>query len=414
MQRNWSVKSVLQTLRQSFYIVGYFIARMFVSQQKGLVLFLSDSHSELVNNQAALATELTSQGYTVRSVLKNGLRSRRSFRDHFALCVLMARATVIVVDDFYPMIYQIKLRKGTQLLQVWHASGAFKTMGFSRSGKPGGPIKGSKTHKNYTAAVVSSEQVRANYAEAFGISVNKIHATGVPRTDIFFDTEHVAHTAARVRSQLQIPADKKFLLFAPTFRGNGQLTAHYPQDWVQWEQLADALGNEYVIGFKAHPFVKDIPTHVSSDPRFRDLSSRRDANQLLMATDVLVTDYSSIIFDFALLGRPTVFFCPDLSEYVADRDFYYPYEHYTYGPVAQTTGELIAAVSTARGNTDELKEFVEFFCGSCDGNATKRVITELIAPYAGLPAQGDALTRNPAGSAHESAAPEGTDVGAEA
>lgn len=387
MQRNWSVKSVLQTLRQSFYIVGYAVARIFNKPEPGLVLFLSDSHSELVNNQAALAEELTTQGFTVRSVLKSGLKSRRSLGDHFALCSLMAKAGVIVVDDFYPMIYQIKLRQGTQLLQVWHASGAFKTMGFSRLGKPGGPIKGSRTHRNYTAAVVSSEQVRGNFAEAYGISVDKVHATGIPRTDVFFNQALVAQTAAEVRTELAIPLDKKLLLFAPTFRGNGQLTAHYRNEWVDWTSLADQIGDDYVIGFKAHPFVKDIPEIVSTDPRFRDLSNDRDANRLLMATDLLVTDYSSIIFDFALLGRPTVFFCPDLDNYVSARDFYYPYDHYTYGPVAKTSEQLITAISEAQGDTAALKDFVEFFCGACDGHSTKRVVAELIAPFAGTPTE---------------------------
>ncbi len=387
MQRNWSVKSVLQTLRQSFYIVGYKLARLFIAPRDGLVLFLSDSNAELVNNQKPLADELTVRGYDVRAVLRPSLRTKRSLRDHFRLCQLMARAKVIVVDDFYPMIYQIKLRPGTQLLQIWHASGAFKTMGFSRAGKPGGPITGSKTHKNYTAAIVSSPAVRANYAEAFGIDVSKVHATGIPRTDVFFNHAEVAAAAKDIRNKLAIPEDRKLALFAPTFRGNGQVTAHYPTEWIDWNELATQLGDEYVIGYKPHPFVSSVPAEVSSSDVFRDLSALRDTNRLLMATDLLITDYSSIIFDYALLDRPTVFFCPDLEEYISSRDFYYPYERYAFGPIARTTSELIEGVRKARGDTQELHDFVEFFCGSCDGQSTSRVIDELIAPFAGIPGQ---------------------------
>ncbi len=387
MQRNWSVKSVLQTLRQSFYIVGYTLARLFLAPRDGLVLFLSDSNAELVNNQKPLADELAARGYEVRTVLRPSLRTRRSLRDHFRLCGLMARANVIIVDDFYPMIYQIRLRPGTQLLQIWHASGAFKTMGFSRTGKPGGPITGSKTHKNYTAAIVSSPAVRENYAEAFGIDVSKVHATGVPRTDVFFDSAEVAGATKELRSKLSIPKDKKLALFAPTFRGNGQVTAYYPNEWLDWKQLAEQLGDEYVIGYKPHPFVASVPAEIADSTVFRDLSSLRDTNRLLMATDLLITDYSSIIFDYALLDRPTVFFCPDLEEYIGSRDFYYPYEHYTFGPVARTTEELINGVREARGDTQELHEFVEFFCGSCDGQSTARVIDTLIAPFADVSGQ---------------------------
>ena len=68
--------------------------------------------------------------------------------------------------------------------------GAFKKVGFSRVGKPGGPSKRSLTHRNYTDAIVSSEEVRKDYAEAFGISIDKVHALGIPRTDIFFDSDY--------------------------------------------------------------------------------------------------------------------------------------------------------------------------------------------------------------------------------
>lgn len=353
-------------------------------REPGFVLFLSDSNAQFVNNQVPLAHELQARGYQVHSVLKSGLKARRTVRDHFTLCVLMAKSPVIIVDDFYPMIYQIRLRPGTQLLQIWHASGAFKTMGFSRSGKPGGPIKGSKTHKNYTAAITSSQDIRGNYAEAFGIPKKNVHATGIPRTDAFFDKDLIERSRSEVFKELEIPDGKKLLLFAPTFRGNGQVTAYYNNEWVQWQELANGLGGEYIIGFKGHPFVKDLPQIVTVDPRFRDLSSLKDINRLLMATDVLVTDYSSVIFDFALLRRPTVFFCPDLEEYVAARDFYYPYEKYTFGPVARNTSELVEGIHSARGDSPQLDEFLSFFCGACDGNSTVRVIDQLIEPFSGV------------------------------
>lgn len=381
MLPSWLPKSLLQRLRQVTYLAGYALACAAHKPEPGTVLFLSDSNATLTGNQEVLARELTERGYTVRTSLKGGLAVRRTRAQQIALCIDLAKAPVIIVDDYFPMIYQLKLRKGTQLLQVWHASGAFKRMGFSRVGKPGGPVKGSRTHKNYTAAIVSSSAIRENYAEAFGISLDKVHATGIPRTDVFFDTQYIENARTEVRQELDIPADKKLLLFAPTFRGNGQMSAYYDPTWIDWEQLAQKVGPHYIIGYKAHPFVKDKPEIVTNDPRFRDLGSIRDTNRLLMATDLLVTDYSSIIFDFALLGRPTVFFCPDLEEYVAARDFYYPYDRYTFGPVARTWEQLAQHVTADAPRSASYDEFVEFFCGACDGASTARVIDELIAPY---------------------------------
>ncbi len=385
MSSRHSLKSLLQTLRQVFYILGYGVCRAVVRPRGDLVLFLSDSAAEPAGNARAVIDELATRGYRVETVMRPGLRVRKSLRTHVRLCILMAQAKVIMVDDFYPMIYQIRLRPGTQLLQLWHASGAFKSMGFSRSGKPGGPIRGSKTHKNYTAAICSSKDVRGNYAEAFGIPVDKVHATGIPRTDPFFDSQLVADTTARVRAELGIAEGKELLLFAPTFRGNGQLTAHYDSAAIDWEDLANRFGDKYAIGVRMHPFVRDLPAIVAADSRFLDLSTYPDANALLMATDLLVTDYSSIIFDYALLGRPVVFFCPDLAQYTAARDFYYPFARYTYGPVAKDYAELADAITTATVDTTALAEFNRFFVGACDGQSTARVVDQLIAPFLDFP-----------------------------
>lgn len=379
MPQPHSAKSLLQTLRQTPYILGYLFFRV-VRRQRDMVLFLSTSSDRLVGNMAAVHDELTERGVHIEAVLKRSLRHHLPLRERIRLCRLMATAKVIVLDDFYPMIYQIPISSKTQLLQLWHASGAFKTMGFSRSGKPGGPIAGSRTHRNYTAAIVSAPSVRANFAEAFGIDLSRVHATGVPRTDPFFDAATVTRTSLRVRDQLDIPDNKKFLVFAPTFRGNGQLTAHYAHEWIDWEDLGARLGPDWIIGYKPHPFVTTRPA-IQGDPRFRDLSDFADTNSLLMAADLLITDYSSIIFDYALLGRPTIFFCPDLEEYIASRDFYYPYERYTFGPVARNYAELISAIEMDRWDRDAQAEFLDFFCGACDGHSTSRVTDQLIMPF---------------------------------
>ena len=125
-------------------------------------------------------------------------------------------------DSFYPIIYAMPIRKETKIIQVWHALGAFKTVGFSRVGKPGGPNPRSLSHRNYSATITSSEFIRKDYAEAFGISVDKVYATGIPRTDSLFDDEYKSYIRKRLYEKYPQLKDKKVILFAPTFRGNGQ------------------------------------------------------------------------------------------------------------------------------------------------------------------------------------------------
>ena len=162
------------------------------------------------------------------------------------------------MDDFYPIIYPLKLRKNTKLIQVWHAMGAFKTVGYSRMGKPGGPTSKSLTHKNYTAAITSSEAIRKNYAEAFDMDIEKVHAVGIPRTDIFFNQEYINNTKEKIYNKYPMLKNKKVILFAPTFRGNGQNSAYYDFSVINFNKIKVSLKDEYVFIIKLHPFIKNI------------------------------------------------------------------------------------------------------------------------------------------------------------
>jgi CDP-glycerol glycerophosphotransferase (TagB/SpsB family) len=290
----------------------------------------------------------------------------------------MARSRVIVLDDFYPMIYQVNVRPDTALGQVWHAVGAFKRVGHSRAGLPGGPVPGSRLHRNYTWATASSEAVRADVAESFGIDVGRVHALGVPRTDPLVDAQVVAAARERVRTRLGIAPGVRMVVFAPTFRGHGMRTAHYDVDLVDWEALAKDLAPEWALVVKMHPFVRPL---AESRPGLRgvtDVTQVREMTELMMAADVLVTDYSSAIFEFALLRRPIVFFAPDIEEYTASRDFYRPFSRYVIGPLVTRASDLAPAIRSASVDEAVFDGFLQEFASACDGHSSERIVRELI------------------------------------
>ena len=98
----------------------------------------------------------------------------------------LATSDIIVLDDYYPIIYDFTYDSRVKVVQVWHACGAFKTVGFERVGNSDAPHFNSLTHKCYTHVIVSSELSARHNAEAFCISENKFYNTGIPRTDLFF------------------------------------------------------------------------------------------------------------------------------------------------------------------------------------------------------------------------------------
>lgn len=372
------ISMILQYVRRADYIVLYWIYSKTNKINEKQILFLSDSRESLSGNFWFIDQKIPKDEYKVLYFFKKNLAEKKSMKEKKGMCKALATSKYILLDDFYPIIYPIPFSKNTRIIQVWHAMGAFKRVGFSRLGKVGGPKKYSITHRNYTDTIVSSEAIRKDYAEAFRMPVKDVHALGVPRTDIFFDQEYKERIRNELYEKYPVAKEKKVILFAPTFRGNGQLTAHYPYEWIDFKALREALKGEYVFLFKPHPFVKNLPTEKLQDDFYIDCSKYREINDLLFITDVLITDYSSVIFEASLLNIKTVFYAPDLEEYMESRDFYYPYEEYTYGQVVKEKEKLVEAITSELFSQEKLLKFKEKFCSACDGHSSEKLVRELL------------------------------------
>ena len=287
----------------------------------------------------------------------------------------MATSKFILVDDFEPIVYVLKLRENQHLVQVWHAMGAFKKFGYSRKSAE----KNSLTHKNYTEAIVSSPEISAVYAEAFGIDESRIKPVGVPRTDMLFDEAYKAETIARLYEREPRLKGKKICLFAPTFRGSNVNDAYYPNEFLDIEKLLNELGEDWAVILKYHPFIKNTPQIPESvQNRVFDFGDEREINDILFITDVLVTDYSSVIFENAILNNPLVLYAPDLEEYDGERGFYFEYNAYSCGQIVEKESELASAIKNAGSNNEKMEEFRKRFVSLCDGNSSKRFVEEIL------------------------------------
>ncbi len=228
------------------------------------------------------------------------------------------------------------------------------------------------THKNYTKTIVSSPTVVQNYREAFSIDEKCILPIGIPRTDLLFDEEYIKKTRTKLYERCPRIKDKKICLFAPTFRGKNVNSCFYPEEFFDAQRLADSLGDDWAVVTKYHPFIKNAERYESKN--VTDMTDIRDVNDVLLITDVLITDYSSVLFENAILDIPLVLYAPDLHEYYNSRGFYYSYDSYAYGEVVQKFDELANAVKTAKNDEKKLKEFREKFTSCCDGHSTERFV----------------------------------------
>lgn len=344
------------------------------------VTFLTDSRGGLYGNFRLVNDELKARGVTdIKYMLKPHDNMKKTPLEKIKVMWYIATSGVILLDDYYPFLYNIKPREKTKLVQLWHACGAFKTFGFSRVGKLGwSKNPRAKNHRTYTHAIVSSTSLKSRYAEAYAIPEENVYPTGVPRTDVFFDEIYKENKIKELYAKYPILQGKKVIMFAPTFRGKGR-GGYYDFDKLDLDMLRASLGDEYVFVMKLHPFISNKPDFGDKYNDFMiDLSHENEINDLLFVADVMITDYSSVCFEFSLLNKPMIFFAYDMEDYISKRDFYYPYESFVPGNIVKSTEEIISVIVNQDYEFEKLNDFRNRFFDHFDGKSTERVVDMIL------------------------------------
>jgi teichoic acid ribitol-phosphate primase len=295
----------------------------------------------------------------------------------------LARSRLTVVDDYFQPMYAVTPRAGTRYAQVWHAAGAFKKFGYSvldkDFGKTEEDVANFPIHTNYDVCLVSAMRFAPHYAEAFRQPLDRFDSSiGLPRTDVFFGARRNA-AEALVATRYPI-AGRRAILYAPTFRGATISKARTP-DRLDFRALRDVLGDDHVLLLRRHPFVRDAePLDPDLGEFVIDVSDHPDINELMLVSDVLVTDYSSAIFEFSLLDRPMAFFAPDHDAYLDERGFYFDYRTGVPGPVFETTDDLAQWLRARVFDLECVERFHAESFDVADGHASERFVDRIVLP----------------------------------
>jgi CDP-glycerol glycerophosphotransferase (TagB/SpsB family) len=170
------------------------------------------------------------------------------------------------------------------------------------------------------------------------------------------------------------------ILYAPTFRGDDIASARFPE-FIDFGLMREMLGSDHVMIVRQHPFVRQpLEVPASLTDFVIDVSGYPEINQLMLLADVLVTDYSSSIYEFSLTGRPIVFFAPDHEDYERQRGFFLDYRTEGPGPVFQTTRELADYLRSGDFDLGRVRRFREKWFALADGHASERVVDQLVLP----------------------------------
>ena len=285
----------------------------------------------------------------------------------------MQRARVTVVDNAWLPVHITPRRAECSVIQIWHAEGAYKRFGHATHGqsRDADGALGTLMHAGYSDALVSSESVRAAYAEAFRLPVDHVRAVGPLRGAWLVDPTAVAKRRVALLSRYPELVDKRVLLYAPTFRGRGE--RRETRLTISPEAIAAALPAGWVVAIKAHPLVPFSPTAVGGRG-CSVLDAATPIDELFPIADALFTDYSSSIFLWSLLERPLLLAVGDAEEYAQDPGLFLdPRSIDAIGNRVADADEVAAALAApnlgAAVNRTAWRTFAERYLGPRDALA---------------------------------------------
>ncbi|MBQ9912696.1 MAG: CDP-glycerol glycerophosphotransferase family protein [Clostridia bacterium] len=278
---------------------------------------------------------------------------------------------VIVTDDYIYHLRKHKLKNEQKLIQIWYTGGALKKMGID------GPSILSdfdeyKTHSQYSDFCVSSEYVRQYYCHAFGLEAEVVKAVGTPRSDLVINEDIIASNRAEICSKHPLLRNKRVYLYCPTVRIKEDVAVPFSPK-IDWAELNDELEDDEVFIICRHPAMKEEYIKGRFYSRVKDYTFE-STSELLAVADVIITDYSSVVFDASLMDKPTVFYCPDYEEHKDDT--YLDYEKDLPGEMIMKASEILPAIRRAdEVSSPEVRAvFKEKQMGACDGRSTERIL----------------------------------------
>lgn len=194
---------------------------------------------------------------------------------------------------------------------------------------------------------------------------------GTPRNDILFQADE--EQIASIKTQIGIPADKKVILYAPTYRAKTDDTLH-----LEIEKMKERLGDEYILLIRMHYFVSNNIRFDDHDGFVMNMAKYPNVNELYLISDIMITDYSSTMFDYAITRKPMIFFTYDYQYYKNDlRGMYLDFEKEAPGPMLEKTSDIVDYIQHIDLRrtlfAEKEQQFFERYAKFETGNAAKQV-----------------------------------------
>lgn len=348
----------------SFGNNAFFVANELARSNNHKMVFLNTSSCKIDFHQLP-----------VRSA-KVYLFETRNIADHLLSLYHLATAKYIYIDNYVGILAALPFKKEVKIIQLWHAAGAIKRFGWSEPDTGKRSLKAQRrfqrVYNQFHYIPVGCFQMAHIFSEAFHLEPNRFLYTGVPQTDFYFDKEALADSVKKVKEAFPEIAEKKVVLYAPTFRKN---RAPIPD----FRGIAEELGDRFHLLLRLHPSVQ-LGTDLWTHPRMTDASRYPSVNELMAAADVLITDYSSLAVEFALLRKKMIFFVYDLDSYIKEQGLWAEEDLHFPGPIVKSTSELHQHIVDFHIDTHKIDRFNDQWNTFSNGHASRNLIKKVYEP----------------------------------
>ena len=338
-----------------------------------------ESNLHFIEDELKARETSDGKGYECRYIPKDSLSF--SHMKYFA-----SSKYVFLTDNFFPLAFMNT--EGMKLIQLWHGTGTFKKFGYDLLNQEEKKVMDMFSDK-IDLVTVSSENAVDIYARNFHIDKSKVKPFGVPRND-FYDDEHLDDaylSQLRADFERDYPqiAGKKLVLYAPTFRESPKNNAVF--DYFDIESFINELGEEYCLAIRLHPNYKkycDEEHNIDLEELAAkwdiiDFTGYKDEQKLLLMSDILIADYSSIMVDYTILNKPIILFAYDLDDYLnKERGFYFDYKEKVPGKIVYDADELIQTIKENDFDMEKLEEFSKLQFGDFKADSSKRILDYIL------------------------------------
>lgn len=378
LKKRWMFKSTIYTrhynnrpLKKNKIMFESFYGKFYTDSPKYLYEYLYQNHRE----EFEFVWVLNKGGVKIPGNPKTVKRFSLDYYKH------LGESKYFVFNTRHPK--RLRKREDQVFIETWHGT-PLKRLGFDQGNLYLDDPNSKKSYKRDSSKwdyMVSPNSFTSDiYRSAFAFE-GEIIESGYPRNDILYNAK--PDQIQKIKDDLKLPNDKKIILYAPTWRDDQYYDTASVRFTLELDlhRLKEEFGDDYVVILRLHYFIADNIDLKGLKGFVYDLSKHEDIAELYLVSDILITDYSSVFFDYANLRRPILFYTYDLDKYENVLRGFYIDIHEVPGPLLMNNDEVVDAIRNIDKITQDYREkydkFFDRFCNLEDGNASKRIYDEI-------------------------------------